>query len=60
MYAVMDGERIRAMREACDLSRRQLAKEAGVSPSILRSVVSGCAPLRVGGLRVSLSCIRGR
>jgi transcriptional regulator with XRE-family HTH domain len=41
MYAVMDGERIRAMREERGLSRQELAKEAGIGMSTLRSVECG-------------------
>jgi transcriptional regulator with XRE-family HTH domain len=38
---VMDGEKIRAMRKARDLSRNELAKEADVAPSSVRSVKRG-------------------
>ena len=38
MYGVMDGERIRAMREERGLSRQEFAREAGVSPSTVRRV----------------------
>jgi transcriptional regulator with XRE-family HTH domain len=31
MYAVMDGEKIEAMRQECDLSRHELAERAGIA-----------------------------
>ena len=62
MYAVMDGEKIRAMREERELSRQELAREAGVAPSTLRSVERGdrVRALQAGGSRWSLACIRAR
>jgi transcriptional regulator with XRE-family HTH domain len=41
MYGVMDGEKIEAMRQERGLSRQQLAQEAGISMSTLRSVERG-------------------
>ena len=41
MYGIMDGEKIEAMRQERGLSRQQLAQEAGISMSTLRSVERG-------------------
>jgi transcriptional regulator with XRE-family HTH domain len=47
MYAVLDGEKIRAMRQDRGLSRRSFAKEAGVAPSRAASArISGGNPAR--------------
>ena len=54
MYAVMDGEKIRAMRQDRCLSRRSFAKEAGVAPSTVRSVERGERVRATTGWRVAL------
>jgi transcriptional regulator with XRE-family HTH domain len=41
VYAVMDGEKIEAMRQERGLSRQQLAQDAGVTTSTVRSAEHG-------------------
>jgi len=61
MYAVMDVEKVRAMREERGSSRQALAREAGIGVSTLRNVERGERVRRqAGGLRVSLDSTRKR
>ena len=53
MYAVMDGERVRAMRQERGLSRQEFVREAGVSLSTLRSVERGERVRATTGWRVA-------
>jgi DNA-binding XRE family transcriptional regulator len=41
MYGVVDGKKLEAMREERGLSRQELAQEAGISMSTLRSLERG-------------------
>jgi transcriptional regulator with XRE-family HTH domain len=41
MYGVMDGEKIATMRQERGLSRQELARQAGISMSTLRSLERG-------------------
>jgi transcriptional regulator with XRE-family HTH domain len=41
MFAVMDGERVEAMRQERGLSRREFAKVAGIGESTARRVENG-------------------
>jgi transcriptional regulator with XRE-family HTH domain len=55
MYAVMDGEKVQAMRQERGLSRQELAKEAGVGLTTVRSgkrvlATTGWRAARVFGL----------
>ncbi len=53
MYGVMDCEKIEAMRQERGLSRRELAQQAGISMSTLRSVERGHRVRRKTGWQVA-------
>jgi transcriptional regulator with XRE-family HTH domain len=53
MYAVMDGEKIEAMRQERGPSRQELAQAAGISMSTLRSVERGHRVRRKTGWKVA-------
>jgi DNA-binding transcriptional regulator YiaG len=53
MYAVMDGEKVEAMRRQRGLSRQEFAKESGVSVSTVRNVERGERVLAATGWRVA-------
>ena len=53
MYAVMDGEEVQAMRQERGLSRQELAQEAGITMSTLRSVERGERVRKATGWKVA-------
>jgi transcriptional regulator with XRE-family HTH domain len=55
VYAVMDGEKIQAMRQARGLSREEFAQEAGISVDMVASVERGELVRATTGWRVALA-----
>jgi predicted transcriptional regulator len=53
MYAVIDGEKVQAMRQERGLSRQELAKEARVGLTTVRSVERGERVLATTGWRAA-------
>jgi transcriptional regulator with XRE-family HTH domain len=51
MYVILDGERVRELREEEGMSRRDLAATAGISPTTLRRVEDNRGPVSLTSAR---------